>query len=174
MHPEEVTGHLPKAFTSLRLSRSLPLSIWTITYLPDVSWPGWMGSMIISRLLLTWDDYVLPIGGGSSKVTKKVSAREHLPPRSWKIVWNAHINISGSAPSGAPVEYLNPLNSDWSAVVDGNPGCGVPVCVAECITTVRSTIRACVSVDTHVCSKLVGAVLIRGRLGGGHRLQLFL
>ena len=46
MHPEEVTGHLPKAFTSLRLSRSLPLSIWTMTYLPDVSWPGRMGSVI--------------------------------------------------------------------------------------------------------------------------------
>ena len=31
---------LPKAFTSCRLSGSPPLSIWTMTYLPDVSWPG--------------------------------------------------------------------------------------------------------------------------------------
>ena len=31
---------LPKAFTSWRLSWSPPLSIWTMTYLPDVSWPG--------------------------------------------------------------------------------------------------------------------------------------
>ena len=39
---------LPKAFTSRRLSASPPLSIWTITYLPDASWPG-ISAMIISQ-----------------------------------------------------------------------------------------------------------------------------
>ena len=39
---------LPKAFTSRRLSASPPLSIWTMTYLPDASWPG-ISAMIISQ-----------------------------------------------------------------------------------------------------------------------------
>ena len=32
-------ANLPKAFTSSRLRASSPLSIWTMTYLPDTSWP---------------------------------------------------------------------------------------------------------------------------------------
>ena len=74
-------------------------------------------------------------------MAKEGAARKHLIARSWKFVRNADVNISSSKSTAVcSVEYLNPFNNDSIAVVNGDPGFGVMVCVAEC--------TACVSVNT--------------------------
>ena len=110
---------------------------------------------------------MLPSSSRSSKTAKVVAAREHLAARSWELVRDADFNISSSLPTAiASVEYLNPLNGDWSAVVNGNPGFFVTRtarCVAECLPSSspwRSfPIRVRDSVDTVACSKLVGIIV---------------
>ena len=75
---------------------------------------------------------MLPISGRSSKMTKEGAAREHLASRGRKLIRDADIDISSSFPTAImSVEYLNPLNGDRSAVVNGNPGSSVVFCVAD-------------------------------------------
>ena len=109
-----------------------------------------------------------PISVRSSKTAKEIAARKHLAARSWeKFFRDANFNISSSLPTAiASVEYLNPLNGDWSAVVNGNPGFFVSRtarCVADCLPSSspwRSfPIRVGDSVDTVACSKLVGIIV---------------
>ena len=73
-------------------------------------------------------------------------------------VGSLHLNIACSISTAIdPVENLNPLNSDFSAVVDGNPGCGLPIGVANLTHTVdQSSIEAlCDSVDALGCFKVL-------------------
>ena len=57
------------------------------------------------------------IGGRSSKMAEKGSAREHLAVRSRKLVCDADINISSSFPISLSMEQLNPLDGDCRGVV---------------------------------------------------------
>ena len=75
---------------------------------------------------------MLPISGRSSKTAKKGAARKHLAARSWKLIQNADVNISSSLPTAfASVENLNSLDGDCGAIVDGNPGGRLSLCVAH-------------------------------------------
>ena len=85
---------VPKTSTSLRLSISL-LSIWTMTYLPDLAWPEI--SIMISihqQWTLTFDDYMLPIIARSIKLAKERAAGEHHVAISRKVVCDAYFNVS--------------------------------------------------------------------------------
>ena len=105
---------------------------------------GYLSAMMILQQLLTWDDYVLSIGGRSSKMAKEGAARKHLIARSWKLVRNADVNISSSSSRAIiSVENLNPFNNDSCAVVNGDPGCSFVLCVADC--------TVCFSVNTVAC-----------------------
>ena len=82
---------------------------------------------------------MLPIGARSSKMAKEVTARKHLIARSWKLVRNADVNISSSISTAvSSVDYLNPFDNDSCAVVNGDPGCSVVVCVAHCTGSVNT------------------------------------
>ena len=111
---------------------------------------------------------MLSIGGRSSKMAKEGAARKHLIARSWKLVRNADVNILSSLSTAVySVEYVNPFNADSCAVVNGDPGCSVFLCVA--VPAVR-----CVSVNTVACYSLMcrGRERKGGRKGGSDRLQL--
>lgn len=154
----------PKAFTSarLRFSAFSLWSIWIITYLPVASWPGICISIWLFHSCLTWDDDVLPISARSSKMPEEGATREHLAGRGRKLVRNADIDISSSLPTAVnSVEYLNPLNGDWSFVVNGKPGWRVlsALCVADGLD---------ITINTFLCSFVIWC----GWLAGTHRLEL--
>ena len=133
---------------------------------------GYLSAMMILQQLLTWDDYVLSIGGRSSKMAKEGAARKHLIARSWKLVRNADVNISSSISTAVySVEYLNPFNNDSCAVVNGDPGCSFSVCVADS-TVGQCGHWRCISVNTVACSICSFWINICWWLGGSHRLQL--
>ena len=72
-------------------------------------------------------------------MAKEGAARKHLVARSGKLVRNADVNISSSSSiATSSVEYLNPFNNDSCAVVNGDPGCSVVVCVAHCTGSVNT------------------------------------
>ena len=140
---------------------------------------GYRSAMIFVKLILTWHDYVLSICGRSSKTAKKGAARKHLSARSWKFIRNADINILSSiSTASTSVENLHPLDGDCSAVVNGNPGCWLLLCVAK-ISAFRASggfnetcsallpafnetfMALCVSVNTLGCSKELGIVEYR-------------
>ena len=65
-------------------------------------------------------------------MAKEGAAREHLGFRSRKLIRDADIDILSSRPTAImSVEYLNPLNRNRSAVVNGNPGFSGVACVAD-------------------------------------------
>ena len=111
---------------------------------------------MILKQLFTQDDYVLPVSSRSSKMAKKGATRKNLAVRGWKLVGNADIDISSPiSTASASVENLDPLDGDRGAVVNGNPGKTATVCVAYCITVMRSHIISCVSVDTPGCLEII-------------------
>ena len=127
----------------------------------------YLSSINISQLLLTCDDDVLPISARPSKVPEEGAAREHLAARGWKLVWNADVNISSCLPkSVASVEYLNPLNGDWSIVVNGNPWCSLAQGVAH------GMIMACGSINAAACWVQSSIPTHCGWLGGIHWFEL--
>ena len=100
---------------------------------------GYLSAMMILQQLLTWDNYVFPISARSSKITKEGAARKHLIARSWKLIRNADVDISRSISTAVcSVKYINPFNHDSCAVVNGDPGCSVVVCVAHCTGSVNT------------------------------------
>ena len=152
----------PKAFTSLRLSASSPLSIWTMTYVPDMAWPGIDVYQILEHFpqhLLTWDDYVLPISGRSSKMAKVGATRKLLCVSGWKRVWDADFNISSPLPTASTsVENLNSLDGDHSAVVNGNPWIAATLGVANCILAIMSVVRTCSSSNSSSCIDFIANI----------------
>ena len=147
-------ANTPKAFTSFRLSGVFsPLFICTIIYLP-LACPGMiMNNYNLYQVLLkTWYDNVLAIIARSCKMAKEVAARKHLAARSWKLVRNTDVNISGSIPTAVTsVEKLNSFNCDFFAVVDGQPGFSFIFCLAQ-IRIFRWRIRAhCSSINALGC-----------------------
>ena len=122
---------------------------------------------------------MLPIRSRSNKTAKKGAARKHLPARSWKFIRDADINILSSiSTASTSVENLHPFDGDCSAVVNGNPGCWLLLCVAK-ISAFRASggfnetcsallpafnetfMALCVSVNTLGCSKELGIVEYR-------------
>ena len=65
---------LPKAFTSLRLSASTPLSIWTMTYLPDTAWPEMVISYWFIFHSIFWPEMIMccPSVAGPAKWPRSV------------------------------------------------------------------------------------------------------
>ena len=115
---------------------------------------------LFHSLNLTWDDDMLPISARSSKMAKEGSAREHLACRGRKLIRDADIDISSSFPTPIlSVENLNPVDGDRSAVVNGKPGCSVPLCVADWPSITVDTVGR---FSSTMC----------GWLAGTYRLQL--
>ena len=98
-------------------------------------------------------------------MAKEGATRKHLIARSWKLVCNPDVNVPSSPPTATPsVEYLNSLDDDSGAIVDGNPGFFVMFCVAHCCLDV--------SINALLRWQSAIAIAICRRLGGPHRLQL--
>ena len=84
------------------------------------------------------------------------ATRKDLAVGGWKLVGNADIDISSPiSTTSASVENLDPLDGNPGAVVNGNPGKGATVCVANCVTAMRSHIISCVSVNTPGCLEII-------------------
>ena len=89
-------------------------------------------------------------------MAKEGATRKDLAVRGWKLVGNADIDISSPiSTTSTSVENLDPLDGNPGAVVNGNPGKGATVCVANCITAMRSHIISCVSIDTPGCLEII-------------------
>ena len=92
---------------------------------------------------------MLPISSRSSKLAKERTSREHLAGRGWELVWDPHLNVFRSISTATiSVEDLHPSNSDWSSIVDGQPGSRFDLCVAH-VPLLPTSI--CVSVNTLGC-----------------------
>ena len=105
----------------------------------------------ILQHLLTFYDYVLPVGGRSSKMTEQGSAGIHLVARTRKLIRNADIDITSSIPTATEtIENLNGFNNDSCAVIDGNPRRPFTICNTNTATSV-----ICVSINAKGCSIVV-------------------
>ena len=167
-----VSPFTPKAFTSLRVSGwSSLLSIWTMTYLPDMVSPG----ILIRYIKLTrahkhynptCDDYMLPISGRPSKVAQERTTREHLAGRSRKLVWDAHVNIPGPISAAIlSIKDLHPLDSDSGAIVNGKPGWTVIFWVAHVASPCICLYWGCDCVSVNTLRWLIKALKPRWHPG---------
>ena len=83
-------------------------------------------------MILTCDNYFLPIVGRSIETAEEGAASEELSARTWKFVRNANLHSFCALPTAIlSVEKHNPLNSDGSDVVKGNPGSNIIFCVTQ-------------------------------------------
>ena len=83
---------------------------------------------------------MLSFFGRPSKVAKQ-GATSKLPVFSFrKLVGDADVNIFCSAPIVRSVEYLDPLDSDRTTKVEGNPWCGVIVGMANRPNSISSMV----------------------------------
>ena len=70
--------------------------------------------------------------GRSIKVTKEGAASEHLSAGGRNLVRDANVNILSSLRTAvASTENLNHLYGDYSAIVNGDPGCIFPAGVTQ-------------------------------------------
>ena len=83
---------------------------------------------------------MLPISGRTSKEAKQGTPSEHLAPRTRKLVRDADVNIFCSASIVRSVENLDPLDSDRTTKVEGNPWCGVIVGMANRPNSISSMV----------------------------------
>ena len=119
-----------------------------MTYLPDKPGPEYFDKEFWPPIILTWDGNFLPVNRRSSKVAKERATRKHQTACTRKFVWDAHVNVSRSVSETISVEDLHPSNSDWSSIVDGQPGSRLDLCVAHVPLLPTSF---CVSVNTLGC-----------------------
>ena len=140
-----------------------------MTYLPDKPGPGKLIQKIWSPINLTWDGNFFPVSRRSSKVAKEGATRKHQSACTRKFVWDAHVNVSRSVYETISVEDLHPSNSDWSSIVDGQPGSRLDLCVAHVPLLPTSL---CVSVNTLGCLEEAQLISYKFRVVGNSTLIL--